>query len=339
MLKKANEPLFSCASCASSASSIWSPRPTALPDLSRDRGRRRLSRLDRHACRPRRRARKVDEVFEFVVGDCELEIVDLTPAGTDFRAPTRCYGRTAAGCRRAARRSRIHARAGDAGGIRAVDRAGRSRSCCRSAGRRGAQGKARNGRASRAATTIRVELEQDRPRRQHGRRACDRAGDARPDRAGPAGRTSQPADAKILDEVVHHTRELKDSVMSMRAQPVGSVFQRMPRLVRELSTKTDKKVDWRCSARPPKSIDSIIERLGDPLTHIIRNSVDHGIESPADRARARQDRGGHHSPLGRASRRPHRHRDRRRRRRHQFRARAEEGTREGAGRCQCQAHR
>ena len=51
------------------------------------------------------------------------------------------------------------------------------------------------------------------------------------------GRLSQ-----VLDQTIHHTRELKESVMSMRAQPVGSVFQRMPRLVRELSMKTGKKV-------------------------------------------------------------------------------------------------
>jgi two-component system chemotaxis sensor kinase CheA len=98
---------------------------------------------------------------------------------------------------------------------------------------------------------------------------------------GTAGRLTQ-----ILEEVVHHTRELKDSVMSMRAQPVGSVFQRMPRLVRELATKTHKKVRLEMHGETTEVDRSIIERLGDPLTHIIRNSVDHGIESPADRLAA-----------------------------------------------------
>jgi len=92
--------------------------------------------------------------------------------------------------------------------------------------------------------------------------------------------------AQILEEVIHHTRELKDSVMSMRAQPVSSVFQRMPRLVRELSTKTEKKVRLEMSGETTEVDRSIIERLGDPLTHIIRNSVDHGIEAPADRLAA-----------------------------------------------------
>jgi two-component system chemotaxis sensor kinase CheA len=91
---------------------------------------------------------------------------------------------------------------------------------------------------------------------------------------------------QVLEEVTHHTRELKDSVMSMRAQQVNAVFQRMPRLVRELATKTAKKVKLELAGENTEVDRSIIERLGDPLTHIIRNSVDHGIETPADRAAA-----------------------------------------------------
>src|SRR5262249_30355538 len=93
-----------------------------------------------------------------------------------------------------------------------------------------------------------------------------------------SGRLSQ-----ILEEVVHHTRELKDSVMSMRAQPVGSVFQRMPRLVRELSAKTGKRLRLEMTGETTEIDRSILEPPRDPLTHIIRNAVDHGIELPAQR--------------------------------------------------------
>jgi two-component system chemotaxis sensor kinase CheA len=89
---------------------------------------------------------------------------------------------------------------------------------------------------------------------------------------------------QVLDEVAHHTRELKDSVMSMRAQQVSAVFQRMPRLVRELATKTGKKVRLEMAGENTEVDRSIIERLGDPLTHIIRNAIDHGIEAPSVRA-------------------------------------------------------
>jgi two-component system chemotaxis sensor kinase CheA len=92
--------------------------------------------------------------------------------------------------------------------------------------------------------------------------------------------------SQILDEVVHHTRELKDGLMSMRAQAVGSVFQRMPRLVREVAGKVNKKVRLELAGETTEVDRSIIERLADPLTHIIRNSVDHGIELPADRLAA-----------------------------------------------------
>ena len=91
---------------------------------------------------------------------------------------------------------------------------------------------------------------------------------------------------QVLEEVSHHTRELKDSVMSMRAQPVGAVFQRMPRLVREVAAKTGKKVRLEMQGEGTEVDRSIIERLGDPLTNIIRNSVDHGIEKPEARLAA-----------------------------------------------------
>jgi two-component system chemotaxis sensor kinase CheA len=97
---------------------------------------------------------------------------------------------------------------------------------------------------------------------------------------------------KILDEVMHHTRELKNSVMSMRAQPVKSVFQRMTRLVREVSAKTGKKVHLEMVGENTEVDKTIIERLSDPLIHIIRNSIDHGVELPAERvARGKSETG------------------------------------------------
>jgi two-component system chemotaxis sensor kinase CheA len=90
--------------------------------------------------------------------------------------------------------------------------------------------------------------------------------------------------SNILSDLVRHTRGLKDSVMAIRAQPVSSVFQRMPRLVRELSAKTGKKVQIEMFGETTEVDKTIIERLSDPLTHIIRNSIDHGIEPPNERA-------------------------------------------------------
>ena len=112
---------------------------------------------------------------------------------------------------------------------------------------------------------------------------------------------------QVLEEVVHHTRELKDSVMSMRAQQVGAVFQRMPRLVRELAAKTGKKARLEMVGENTEVDRSIIERLGDPLTHIIRNAVDHGIEKPEVARGCRQARRRNGAAFRRASRRTDRH--------------------------------
>ena len=89
-----------------------------------------------------------------------------------------------------------------------------------------------------------------------------------------------------LEELFHISRELQESVMAIRAQPVGSVFQRMPRLVRELSAQTGKKVRLVMQGEGTEVDKTVTERLSDPLTHMIRNALDHGIETPDERAAA-----------------------------------------------------
>ncbi|NQW02209.1 MAG: chemotaxis protein CheA, partial [Rhodospirillales bacterium] len=77
-----------------------------------------------------------------------------------------------------------------------------------------------------------------------------------------------------------HMRELQDSVMAVRMQPVKTVFSRMPRLIRELSRQLGKKVKLTLRGENTEVDKTIIELLADPLTHMIRNSLDHGIETP-----------------------------------------------------------
>lgn len=82
------------------------------------------------------------------------------------------------------------------------------------------------------------------------------------------------------------TRELQDHVMAVRAQPVKAVFQRMPRLVRELAQTLGKEVRLVLEGENTEVDKTIIEELADPLTHMIRNSMDHGLETPEDRVAA-----------------------------------------------------
>ena len=83
-----------------------------------------------------------------------------------------------------------------------------------------------------------------------------------------------------LDDLAHHARALQESVMAVRAQPVSVVFSRLPRLIRDLSAKTGKKIRLVMVGENTEVDKTVIERLGDPLTHLIRNAVDHGLETP-----------------------------------------------------------
>ncbi len=89
-----------------------------------------------------------------------------------------------------------------------------------------------------------------------------------------------------LEVLAQTTRGLQDAVMAIRAQPVKSVFSRMPRLVRELALKTEKKIKLETIGEATEIDKTVIEQLSDPLTHMIRNSADHGIESPEKRLKA-----------------------------------------------------
>jgi two-component system chemotaxis sensor kinase CheA len=91
-----------------------------------------------------------------------------------------------------------------------------------------------------------------------------------------------------IEVLAQTTRGLQDSVMAIRAQPVKSVFSRMPRLVRELASKTGKKIKLEMVGENTEIDKTVIEQLSDPLTHMIRNSADHGIEDAEKRASRRK---------------------------------------------------
>ncbi|MET3666780.1 chemotaxis protein CheA [Caulobacter sp. 1776] len=89
-----------------------------------------------------------------------------------------------------------------------------------------------------------------------------------------------------LDELEQLTREIQDSVMAIRAQPVKSVFQRMPRLVREVANMTGKQARLVMDGENTEVDKTVIERLSDPITHMLRNAIDHGLEGPEERKAA-----------------------------------------------------
>lgn len=82
------------------------------------------------------------------------------------------------------------------------------------------------------------------------------------------------------------TRDIQESAMSIRAQPIASVFSRVPRILRDLAASTGKHVKLEVHGETTELDKTVIERLGEPLTHLIRNAVDHGIEKAEDRIAA-----------------------------------------------------
>ncbi|WP_172896109.1 chemotaxis protein CheA [Buttiauxella agrestis] len=89
-----------------------------------------------------------------------------------------------------------------------------------------------------------------------------------------------------MGQLQRNARDLQESVMSIRMMPMEYVFSRFPRLVRDLAGKLDKQVELTLQGSSTELDKSLIERIIDPLTHLVRNSLDHGIETPEKRLAA-----------------------------------------------------
>ncbi|MEM9620478.1 MAG: chemotaxis protein CheA [Pseudomonadota bacterium] len=95
-----------------------------------------------------------------------------------------------------------------------------------------------------------------------------------------------------LDQLERHTRELQESVMQIRMLPIRVCFSRFPRLVRDLSAQMGKEIELVVLGDQTELDKTVLEKIGDPLVHLVRNSLDHGIESPDDREAAGKSRKG-----------------------------------------------
>jgi two-component system, chemotaxis family, sensor kinase CheA len=89
-----------------------------------------------------------------------------------------------------------------------------------------------------------------------------------------------------LMQLSRNTRELQESVMAIRMLPIGFSFNRFPRLVHDLSRKLGKKVELRITGENTELDKTVLEKIGDPLVHLVRNSLDHGLELPEARLSA-----------------------------------------------------
>ncbi len=100
----------------------------------------------------------------------------------------------------------------------------------------------------------------------------------------------EDSDFKVpLQRLSHITSDLQDGVMKTRMQPIGNAWSKLPRIVRDLSIETGKKINLQMQGAETELDRQVLELIKDPLTHMVRNSADHGLESPDDRRAAGKD--------------------------------------------------
>jgi two-component system chemotaxis sensor kinase CheA len=213
--------------------------------------------------------RSIDDIRDAVLNVPEMKVLSLTdvddvataeagPAGEAWSAPVALPGAGAVGG------------AGDHDGAR--------------------PGAARPGAARPATATVRIDVERlDRLLNLVGELVIDRTrliglGRALQDELGEHHMLSE------ITETVFHlgrvTDEMQAEVMKSRMLPIGTVFSRFPRVTRDLSTRQGKKVELVIEGQETELDRSVIEEIGDPLVHLLRNAIDHGIETPEERIKA-----------------------------------------------------
>ncbi len=101
-----------------------------------------------------------------------------------------------------------------------------------------------------------------------------------------AASLNDPSLLLVSEEAQRLTENLRDNTMNIRMLPIGATFSKFKRLVRDLSTELGKEIDLITQGAETELDKTVIEKLNDPLVHLIRNSIDHGIESPASRKAA-----------------------------------------------------
>jgi two-component system chemotaxis sensor kinase CheA len=207
---------------------------------------------------------QVAEVFDWVEGECELVITPL--GGAPVAAAPALAAAAPAAVPDAPDRRGGDRRTGDRGDRRAGDR--------------------RKKPAAKDAGSIRVGIDKvDNLMNLVGELVITQAMLSQYGRDAEEGLDLMSM-RDTLEQLARNTRELQEAVMQVRMLPVSVTFSRFPRLVHDLGTKLGKKVELELSGEQTELDKTVLEKIGDPLVHLIRNSLDHGIEDEATRLAA-----------------------------------------------------
>ena len=108
-------------------------------------------------------------------------------------------------------------------------------------------------------------------------------------------RRNEDTEFKVpLQRLSNVTAELQEGVMKTRMQPIGNAWQKLPRIVRDLSGELGKQIELEMHGADTELDRQVLDLIKDPLTHMVRNSADHGLETPGRARRRRQAGAGHH---------------------------------------------
>src|SRR5437879_9778023 len=100
-------------------------------------------------------------------------------------------------------------------------------------------------------------------------------------------RRNEESEFKVpLQRLSSVTAELQEGVMKTRMQPIGNAWQKLPRVVRDLAGELDKQIELEMHGADTELDRQVLDLIKDPLTHMVRNSAEHGLETPAERAAA-----------------------------------------------------
>ena len=220
---------------------------------------------------------QVDEVFEWVDGDCELEITPLgeAPAAPPSEAPA------------APQASSVEAAAPAADAPKPAAEAPKPAADAPKPAAKPAAARKSGGKKSLTPETgsIRVSIEKiDALINFVGELVITQSMLGQMGAEFEMSRLEQLRDG--LAQLERNTRELQESVMGIRMLPISFSFSRFPRMVHDLCQKLGKEVELKISGEQTELDKTVMEKIGDPMVHLVRNSLDHGVESPEERIAA-----------------------------------------------------
>lgn len=260
LFKHANDPIFIIRELQSLGDLDVNIDVSALPDLENLNAEASYLSWDLALKSEKKRA-DIDEVFEFVIDDCELDIKTSEASGTNIEETQNAQEAVA--------------QPEEQPSVTKTNTPEKTPTKSKPPAKKAAG----NNSAQHKTKSIRVDLQRiDKLVNMVGEIVITQSMLSQMIQQNTSDMNSDVL--RGLEDLALHTRELQESVMAVRMQPVGSLFARMPRVVRDLSRRLDKDIQLIMSGEDTEIDKTVIEEVSDPINHLLRNAIDHGVEQP-----------------------------------------------------------